>query len=96
MTSADEFVDAARGLSAGGKPALGGVMSGFSMWGMLASLLFSGIGLFYFKRGMKESDVPLIIIGAGLIVFPYFVSNAFYISVIGSALAALPWVLNNF
>ena len=96
MAAGDDIVDAAQSLSSGGKTAAGGLLFGFSMWGILASLLFSGIGLFYFKRGMKELDVPLMLIGAGLIVFPYFISNAFFIFLIGSALTALPWIMEHF
>ena len=96
MESGDEIVNAAQSLSPGGKSALGGVLSGFSMWGILASLLFSGIGLVYFKRGMKENEIPLMAIGAGLIVFPYFITNAFLIFLIGSALTALPWIMEHY
>lgn len=96
MASGDELGDAAQLLSTDGKPVLGGVLSGFSMWGILFSLLFGVIGLFYFKRGMKESDIRLMAAGAGLLVFPYFVSDALYIALIGFALSVLPWIWETF
>jgi len=95
MTSGDDFVDAAQGLSGGGKPGSGGALFGLSMWGVLASLLFSSIGIFYFKRGKDNNDMLLLVSGIALLVYPYFLADTFYISAVGAALTALPWVLRN-
>ena len=89
------MVDAAQGLSGGLKAGSGGALFGFSMWGILASLLFSGIGFFYFKRGKDTADMPMMVGGIALLVYPYFVSDTLYIVVIGLALTALPWALRN-
>ncbi len=65
------------------------------MWAVLASLLFSGIGIFYFKRGRDTGDMPLLVSGIALLAYPYFVADTLYIALIGAALAALPWALRN-
>ncbi|MFA6548916.1 MAG: amino acid transport protein [Candidatus Margulisiibacteriota bacterium] len=71
----------------------GDSLLGMSLWGILASLLFSIVGIFYFKRGKSENDVPMLICGVLLLVFPYFVSNAFAIVLIGAALTAVPYFI---
>jgi len=95
MNSGDDFVDAAQGLSGGLTPGSKGMLFGLSMWAILASLLFSSVGLFYFKRGKDTSDTPLLVSGIALVVYPYFVTDTLYIIVIGAALTALPWALRN-
>lgn len=59
------------------------------MWGVL----FGALGAGYFVYGKKQHHLPALLSGLGLIVFPYFVSNAWAIAGIGAALAALPFVL---
>ena len=72
----------------------GGTVFGMSMWGMLASLAFSMLGIFYFKRGRSESDIPMMICGAGLLAYTFFISNTLYIVVIGAGLLAAPYFIN--
>lgn len=61
------------------------------LWG----LLFGSIGLGYFIYGKKQkSPVPLMA-GVGLMIFPYFVSNTYLLVVVGIALMALPYLLQN-
>ena len=72
----------------------GGSLLGMSMWGVLASVLFSIVGLFYFKRGKSEGDVPMLICGALLLVYPYFISNTLCIVLIGAGLMAAPHYIN--
>jgi hypothetical protein len=95
MNSGDDMVDAAQGLSGGLTHGSKGAIFGLSMWGILASLLFSGVGIFYFKRGRDTSDVPMLVTGIALLAYPYIVTDTLYIVVIGIALTALPWALRN-
>lgn len=73
-----------------------GTLFGMSMWGMLASLLFSGIGYFYVKRGRDHGDATKIGCGIALLVYPYFVTNALYIALIGAALMAAPYIIEKY
>ncbi len=73
-----------------------GTLFGMSAWGLLASLLFSGIGYFYFKRGRDQSDVVKIGCGVALMVYPYFVTNALYITLLGALLMSVPYIAERF
>jgi hypothetical protein len=73
-----------------------GTLFGMTMWGMLASLIFSMIGYFYFKRGREESDTNKLVCGIAMMLYPYFVSNALYITLIGAALMAAPYILERY
>jgi hypothetical protein len=59
---------------------------------LLASLLVSSIGLVLFMYGKRMARVPQLAMGLVLMVFPYFVSNAILILLIGAALLGLLWV----
>jgi len=57
------------------------------LWG----LLFGSIGTGYVIYGHKQrAPVPLLV-GVGLIVFPYFVPNVYLLVGIGIALCAAPY-----
>lgn len=73
-----------------------GTFFGMTMWGMMASLLFSGIGFFYYKRGRYLNDTNKTVCGLAMLVFPYFVSNALYITLIGAALMAAPYIIERY
>jgi hypothetical protein len=92
---AQELFDAAQG-APGKQAAAGGVLFGMSMWGMLVSLVFSGAGLFYFKWGRSKDDTPMVICGAILMIYPYFITNALYMTLIGLVLLAAPWIINKY
>lgn len=91
MNTGADIVDEASGLPGGS--GFGGMLAGFSMWGVLASLLFSGVGFFYFKRGKDNGDMLMLGCGIALLGYSYFVSDILYVILIGSALSALPWAL---
>ena len=93
MPSDGEIFDAVQNMSGGQPAASGNSLFGMSMWGILASLVFSGAGIFYFKLGRSDGDMPLMICGIILIIYPYFVASTLYIVLIGLALLALPWAL---
>ncbi|MDD5208328.1 MAG: hypothetical protein PHV36_03000 [Elusimicrobiales bacterium] len=69
-----------------------GTLFGMTPWGMLASLLFSLIGYIYFKRGREQSDTNKLVCGIAMMLYPYFVTNALYITLIGAALMAAPYI----
>jgi hypothetical protein len=59
------------------------------LWG----ILYGSIGMGYFVYGKKQQRVGALLSGVGLMVFPYFVSNAWLSIVIGIALMALPFFM---
>ncbi len=61
---------------------------------MFAGLLFSAVGLYYFRAGKKMGAAPLLILGIVLMVFPYFVSNDIALWLIGFGLWGICYKLN--
>jgi len=57
------------------------------LWG----LLFGSIGLGYFIYGRKQRAAVPLVTGLALMVFPYFVSNAWLLVGVGVVLAAIPY-----
>jgi hypothetical protein len=57
------------------------------------TVLFSSIGLGYFVYGKKQKKGMPLICGLGLMLFPYFVSNAVFVVMIGCLLSALPYLI---
>jgi hypothetical protein len=58
-------------------------------WGML----FGAVGLGYLAYARRQrAPVPLVC-GVALVAFPYFVSNAWAMVLVGAALVALPWLV---
>ncbi len=56
-------------------------------WGMV----FGAIGLGFFIYGKKQGAIMPLLCGIALMVFPYFVDNAYLLVAIGAALCALPY-----
>ncbi len=57
------------------------------LWG----LLFGSIGLGFFIYGKKQKAVVPLFCGLGLMIYPYFVSNAYLLVAVGAALTVLPY-----
>jgi hypothetical protein len=58
-------------------------------WGVV----FGAIGLGYLAYARRQrAPVPLLS-GIALIAFPYFVSNAWAMVLVGAMLVAVPWVV---
>jgi hypothetical protein len=55
-------------------------------WGML----FGAIGTGYCVSGKRQSAPIPLLCGIGLLVFPWFVSNAWIMVLVGAALMAIP------
>ncbi|MCX5785466.1 MAG: hypothetical protein NTX59_07240 [Elusimicrobia bacterium] len=69
---------------------------GFSPWAIAVGVLFSLVGLFYFKRGKQEMDIPTISAGIALMAFPYFVSDTLYMLLTGAAIMALHYMARKY
>ena len=57
------------------------------LWG----LVFSTVGLGFFMYGKKQKVLVPLICGLVLMIYPYFMSNAIVLVVIGIALSAVPY-----
>jgi hypothetical protein len=55
------------------------------------SLMFGAVGMGYFVYGKSQGRIMLLVTGALLCVFPYFVSDLLLTLVIGGALVILPF-----
>jgi len=64
-------------------------MEGTSLliWGMV----FGAIGLGFFTYGKKQKAAVPLITGIALFMFPYFISNAYMLVIVGVLLVALPY-----
>ena len=60
---------------------------------MAAGILFSIIGIAYFRFGKKQANVPMMIDGVVLMVFSYGTDTWISTTVVGAVLTALPFVL---
>ncbi len=61
------------------------------LWG----LVFGSIGFGFFLYGRKQrAPVPLVC-GLGLMIYPYFVTNAYLLVAIGAVLCAVPYFLRD-
>jgi hypothetical protein len=60
---------------------------------LILELIFSSIGLGYFIYGKKQKTIVPLLSGIGLMVFPYLVSNAVFIFILGILLSAIPYFL---
>ena len=66
----------------------GGLLGGFSMWGLIGGFLFGLIGMGVFIYGKKNSLFKPMLIGIILMVYPYFVRSTALLYGIGIALCA--------
>lgn len=62
----------------------------FDLAFFMLALIFSAIGFVYFQYGRKQAQIPMIISGLALMVFPYFLDSKIWLVVIGTVLALLP------
>jgi hypothetical protein len=57
------------------------------MWGMI----FGSIGLGFFTYGKKQKAPVPLCTGVALFIFPYFISNVYYLVLAGVILVAIPF-----
>ena len=90
---ATEILQQANGL-AQQSPTNNSLFFGLSMWGIIATLIFSGVGFIYFRYGKSTNNIPMLACGILLLGYPYIVTDTTYIVVIGVALFILPKLFN--
>ena len=67
----------------------------FSPANLIGNLLFSSIGFVAFAYAKKMGKFLMMAQGAVLMVFPYFVSDTFWMYVVGAGLTAWVWFTRN-
>jgi MFS family permease len=65
---------------------LGGLLGGFSLYTILLAVLFSLVGYAAFRYGRKNSEPRPLVLGIALMLYGYFVTNAWVSLAIGSVL----------
>jgi ABC-type glycerol-3-phosphate transport system permease component len=65
----------------------------FSMSAIFTSLVTGTVGYAYFRYGKRMTRPVFIAAGIGLMVFPYFVDSIPLSIILGSTLAALPFII---
>jgi len=55
-------------------------------------IFFSAVGSAYLLYGRRQYDVPFLVAGFILLVYPYFVSSVAWVIAIGIVVAAAPFV----
>lgn len=60
---------------------------------LLWNVVLSSFGLGYFIYGKKQAKALPLACGIGLMIFPYFIDQAWALFAIGGLLLALPWLL---
>jgi hypothetical protein len=66
-----------------------------SFQSFFAGLLFGAIGMFLIGRARREGHLPSLVLGIGLIIYPYFVENTYLLWGTGIALAALAYQMRD-
>jgi hypothetical protein len=56
---------------------------------LIAMLIFSIVGFLAFKHGRRELQLPKIVIGLVLMIYPYFIPSGLWLWVTGAALTGL-------
>ncbi len=69
-----------------------GVGELFSVEGIALMLIFSIIGLIYFKQGRKQGDTVKLICGIGLLAYGYLVSQFITLILFGVILIVIPYL----
>lgn len=59
--------------------------------GLFWGVIFSAIGLGFFMYGKQQKAAIPLGCGIALMVYPYFVSNAYVMVLVGVVLTAIPW-----
>lgn len=61
-------------------------------WYLFLSLIFSLIGFGYFRYGKRQGDGRVMLVGVGLMVYPYFITSPLAVVGVGGLLMAGPLV----
>ena len=63
---------------------------------LILSLIFSGIGFVYFAYGKKQSEFMFMLAGGIMFFYPYVITSPLWMTVVGLALMASPFIVERF
>ena len=66
----------------------GGLVGGFSAWGLFGGLIFSGIGFVAFMYGKKNAEFRPMLLGLALMIYPYLLKGTAALYIAGTGLTA--------
>ncbi len=58
----------------------------FSFSSLMAGFVFGVFGFWFLKEGKRKEEWRILFIGAGLIIYPYFITNDFILWGLGAIL----------
>jgi len=61
---------------------------------LIVGVIAGAIGMGYFIYGKRQTRIVPMVAGALLCVYPYFVDNLLWLSLIGLALVVAPFVID--
>jgi len=64
-------------------------VSDFSLAKIIACFVFNGVGFVAFVYGKKQKSFKPLLIGAALMVYPYFLTSTFWLYAVGFGLCLL-------
>lgn len=76
--------------------ATGQGIAGFSVWGIVGTLLFSTIGLVAFMYGKKRAEAAPIIFGIVLMAYPYFLKGTVALYLVGFGLTCAFYLVQKY
>ena len=65
------------------------------MFGIVCAIVFGLIGMMIFSSAKKNANFTRMAIAAGLMVYPYLISNNIALVVIGVGLCYLAWLVRD-
>ena len=68
-------------------------LGGFSISTLIAGFIYGTIGVYIIKRARDTANIANFIIGIALLVYPFFISNAYAVWGIGAVLVAVAYKL---
>ena len=59
---------------------------------LMVSLTVSTIGFGFFIYGRKQARIPQVVVGLGLMIYPYFIGGVALMLAVGAALLGILWL----
>jgi hypothetical protein len=74
---------------------LGGVLANLTFANIVGGLVFSSLGFAAFTIGKRTMNMHLMMLGGALMLYCFFVTDTFWMYVVGSALTVAAWMARN-
>jgi hypothetical protein len=68
----------------------------FTPASLFISIVVSAVGLALFTYGRKTTDIPKLVVGLAMLVYPYFVSSTAVLVGVAVALIGGLWVFDSY